>query len=176
MIRPAVASDAEVLARIYNHYVLETPVTFEEEPVSAAEMARRLAEVDAVPLPWLVVEDEGAVAGYAYASPWKRRVGYRFAVETTVYLDPRRLGRGLGTRLYEELLLRLAQLGLRVAIGGVALPNAASVALHEKLGFRKVAHFERVGLKFGRWIDVAYWQLALGPATPTEGAPARERW
>jgi phosphinothricin acetyltransferase len=162
LIRPAVAAeDAETIALIYNHYVRDTVVTFEEEAVSAQDMAARIAEVAASSLPWLVVEQHGAVIGYARATQWRPRSAYRYSVETTIYLAPRSLGTGIGTRLYRALLERLKVQGLHLAIGGVALPNPASVALHEKLGFRKVAHFGEVGFKFGRWIDVAYWELKL---------------
>jgi phosphinothricin acetyltransferase len=161
VIRAATASDAPIIAAIYNHYIRDTIVTFEEEPVTAVDMAGRIAEVAAASLPWLVTEREGAVVGYARATKWRPRSAYRYSVETTIYLDPRHTGAGLGSPLYRKLLDDLKTHGLHLAIGGVALPNVASVALHEKLGFRKVAHFGEVGFKFGRWIDVAYWQLAL---------------
>lgn len=161
MIRSARPADAARVAEIYNHYVLGTTITFEEEVVPTAAMAGRLAEVESAALPWLVAEEDGVVAGYAHASKWKGRCAYRFSVETTIYLDPSRVHRGLGTRLYEALIAELPSRNLHAAMGGVALPNAASVALHEKLGFRKVAHFSEVGFKFGRWIDVAYWQRLL---------------
>lgn len=162
MIRDATPADAAVLAGIYNHYVLDTTVTFEETSVSEAEMASRIAEVQAAKLPWVVVEDDaGVVLGHAYASKWKGRCAYRFAVETTVYLDAAAHGRGLGRQLYEQLLARLREAGMHVAIGGIALPNPASIALHEKLGFRKVGQFDEVGFKFSRWVDVGYWQRFL---------------
>ena len=160
-IREVTAVDAEAIAVIYNHYIHETVVTFEEEPISASDMAGRIAEVAAASLPWLVAERAGEVVGYARATKWKPRSAYRHSVETTIYLSPQHLGAGVGTALYQALLGELKERRLHLAIGGVALPNAASVALHEKLGFRKVAHFNEVGFKFGRWIDVAYWQLSL---------------
>lgn len=161
MIRQANSADAEDIAHIYNHYVRETIVTFEEQAVSIAEMAKRLADTVANSLPWLVAEQDGTIVGYARASKWKPRSAYRFSVETTIYLAPDCLGQGVGTSLYQFLIDDLKKLGLHTAIGGIALPNAGSVALHEKLGFRKVAHFDEVGFKFGKWIDVAYWQLSL---------------
>lgn len=160
-IRTATSADAEAIANIYNHYVCDTIVTFEEEPVSAAEMAARMAEVQSFALPWLVAERGDKVVGYSYATKWKGRRGYRFSVEVTVYLDPRAVGGRIGTRLYEALFEALRGRSIRAAIGGVALPNDASVALHEKLGMEKVAHFKEVGVKFDRWIDVAYWQKQL---------------
>jgi L-amino acid N-acyltransferase YncA len=161
MIRAATGSDADAVARIYNHYIGNTIVTFEEEPISSADIVSRLAEVTAASLPWIVVEQDGQVLGYASASKWKGRCAYRFSVETTIYLDPAVTGKGLGTRLYERLLSMLRQGPTHVVIGGIALPNAASVALHEKLGFTKVAHFREVGFKFEKWIDVGYWQETL---------------
>ena len=161
IIRDADASDASIIASIYNHYVAETIVTFDEQPVTVAEMARRVEEVQAASLPWLVAEQEHRVVGYAYAAPWKRRAAYRFSVEITVYLDPNHFGRGLGTRLYNELFAILRRSQAHAVIGGIALPNDASVALHEKFGMHKVAVFEEVGFKFNRWIDVGYWQLTL---------------
>lgn len=164
VIRAATAVDAAALARIYNHYVAGTIVTFEEEAVPASEMAARIAESRTASLPWLVAERAGQVAGYAYASKWKGRCAYRFSVETTIYLDPRETARGLGSALYGQLLSDLEACGVHVVIGGIALPNEASVRLHERLGFRKVAHFEEVGFKFGRWIDVGYWQRTVSRA------------
>lgn len=160
-IRPAVETDAAAIAAIYAHYVRETTITFEEDVVTPGDMGARMASVAAAGLPWLVVSRGPDVYGYAYATPWRPRTAYRFSVETTVYLAHDAVGRGLGTRLYTDLLVRLSDLGLHVALGGIALPNAASVALHESCGFRKVAHLSEVGFKFGRWVDVGYWQRAL---------------
>lgn len=161
LIRPAFAADAEAIACIYNYYVLNTVITFEEEPVSARTMATRVAEVQDSSLPWLVAELKSKVVGYAYASQWKVRSAYRYSVETTIYLEHGREGRGIGTRLYSGLLPILRARGMHVAIGGTALPNKASIALHEKLGFQHVATFRQVGFKHDKWIDVAYWQLVL---------------
>ena len=162
-LRDATPADAHAVATLYNHYIASTCVTFETEHVTAADMARRIADTQALPLPWLVAECEGRVAGYAYATRWRARHAYRFAAESTVYLAHDRMGRGLGTALYTELVRRLRAQSLHTVIGGIALPNDASIALHERLGFRKVAHFEQVGFKHDRWIDVGYWQLQLAP-------------
>jgi L-amino acid N-acyltransferase YncA len=160
MIRPAKAADAGAIAAIYNHYVRETVITFEETPVSDDEMARRMADVGARH-PWLVAEQDGTVVGWAYATEWKTRSAYRFSVETTVYVAPTQQRRGLGIALYAPLIAELKARRLHSAVGGIALPNEASVALHEKLGFKKIAHFAEVGRKFERWVDVGYWQLIL---------------
>jgi phosphinothricin acetyltransferase len=124
-------------------------------------MAARIAGVKEAGLPWLVLCEGGQLLGYAYASQWRARIGYRHAVETSVYLDPGACGRGLGTRLYLALLGGLRAAGYRTVIGGIALPNPGSVALHEKLGFEPVARFREVGRKFNEWVDVGYWQLLL---------------
>jgi L-amino acid N-acyltransferase YncA len=157
-IRTVASSDAAAIASIYNHYVTETIVTFEEEPVSPEGMAGRIGEVRSASFPWLVAEEGGYVVGYAYGAPWRPRSGYRFSAEITVYLAREHVGRGIGSRLYGQLLPMLQDQGIHAVIGGIALPNEASVALHEKFGMRKVAHFEQVGFKFDRWIDVGYWQ------------------
>jgi phosphinothricin acetyltransferase len=161
MIRRAADSDLEDIARIYNHYVLNAIATFEEEPISAGEMTGRRDAIESAGLPWLVAEQGGQVVGYAYAGRWSGRCSYRFSVESTVYVDPAAVGQGVGTALYKVLLDALRDKSVHVVIGGIALPNAASVALHERLGFQKVAHFREVGFKFDRWIDVGYWQTAL---------------
>jgi phosphinothricin acetyltransferase len=160
-IRPASPADAERICAIYNHYVASTTISFEEEPVAAADIAQRIADVAAAQLPWLVMEEGSKLIGYAYATKWRVRAAYRFAVESSVYFDPGYVGQGGGRALYEALLAELRQRELHLVIGGIAQPNEASVRLHERLGFQKVAHFSEVGLKFGQWIDVGYWQLKL---------------
>ncbi|KQQ44662.1 phosphinothricin acetyltransferase [Duganella sp. Leaf126] len=162
-MRDAVAVDAQKVADIYNHYILDTTITFEELAVTQADMAGRIADVQAAGLPWLVAEQDGVVLGYAYATKWRVRPAYRFSVESTVYLDPAFAGRGVGKALYSALLQRLTDSGCHLVIGGIALPNSGSVALHEKLGFEKVGEFAEVGFKFDRWIDVGYWQKTLSP-------------
>ena len=159
-IRTARPDDASRLSEIYNHYVRETVITFEQTPIDAAEMARRIKAVGAQ-YPWLVYEEEGQVLGYAYATAWKARSAYRQSVESTVYLDPAAFGRGLGKELYAALIVELRAHGFHTVLGGIALPNDASVALHQRLGFEKVGHLAEVGRKFDRWVDVGYWQLKL---------------
>lgn len=161
-IRDARADDAAALALIYNHYVAHTTATFETEAVHPSVMADRVRQCQGAGLPWLLAEGGGRVKGYAYAVQWKPRRAYARSCETTIYLDPDCVERGIGRRLYGVLLERVAGAGIHAAMGGIALPNAASVALHESLGFDKVAHFREVGFKLGRWIDVGYWQRILG--------------
>ena len=160
IVRPVTAADAATIAEIYNHYVTQTAVTFETEPVS--EVAMRLRIEETIPsLPWLVAVSNEALIGYALASPWKSRCAYRYSVESTIYLRPGSVGQGWGTLLYRRLIEEVSQLGFHSMIGGIALPNPNSARLHEKLGFKKIAHFQEVGWKFDRWIDVGYWQLLL---------------
>jgi phosphinothricin acetyltransferase len=160
-VRSAVAEDAEHIARIYNYYVQNSVITFEEEAVPVQAMAGRISEVQGASLPWLVAELQGFVVGYAHANKWKGRSAYRHSVETTIYIEKGHEGRGVGSMLYAELLSILRASGKHVAIGGAAMPNDASVALHEKLGFEHVATFRQVGFKQNRWVDVAYWQIVL---------------
>jgi L-amino acid N-acyltransferase YncA len=164
-LRLATPDDAAAIAAIYNHFITTTTISFEEAEVSAGDMAQRVADVLAAGLPWLVECDGDTLLGYAYATKWRVRHAYRFSVESTVYLAPDQAGRGLGSRLYRELIKRLRAAGCHLVIGGIALPNEASVGLHEALGFEKVAHFREVGYKFDRWLDVGYWQLALATNT-----------
>jgi len=160
-IRNIEPRDLGSIVDIYNHYVLNTVVSFEESIVTTQEMMSRVEEIQAVGLPWLVVEENSQVLGFAYASKWKGRCAYRRSAETTIYLDRNTVGRGRGSALYGALILQLRELDYHTAIGGIALPNAASVALHQRIGFKQVALFQQVGFKHNRWVDVGYWQLML---------------
>jgi len=160
MLRFVRPDDAAPICAIYNHYILHTPITFEESPLAPQEMESRILEVVET-LPWLVCEEDGKLIGYSYASPWKHRSAYRHSVEVTVYLHSHSAGKGKGTELLGALLAELRSRRIHCVIGGVALPNPASVALLEKFNLRQVARFREVGYKFGQWIDVGYWQLLL---------------
>ena len=160
-IRDATADDAAAIAAIYNHYVTDTVVTFELEPVAADEMRRRMAEVAARGFPWRVGEVGGRIAGFAYVAPFRTRAAYDDTVESTVYLAHDACGHGWGQPLYADLLACLHGSRVHAVLGVIALPNDASIALHERLGFAKVAHLREVGCKFGRRIDVGYWELLL---------------
>jgi len=161
MIRIATEQDAEAISHIYNHYITTTVITFEEEVVSSDDIADRIKTTLAAGLPWLIAEEDNIVLGYAYATPWKSRSAYQFSVETSVYLDPNASRKGWGSQLYQALFVQLQHTKVRTVIGGIALPNPASIALHEKLGMHKSAHFSKVGYKFNQWIDVGYWQKSL---------------
>ncbi len=159
MIRNVKQDDINVIANIYNYYIEKTAITFEEALVTSKDIQQRIDTVESLNLPWLVIEEDSEVAGYAYATQWKARSAYRFTVEVTVYIAPHAQGKGYGRALYSELFKQLTLADVRSAIGVITLPNHASVALHEKLGMQKVAHFENVGFKFGEWLDVGYWQI-----------------
>lgn len=161
VIRPARIDDAADIAAIYNPFIRDTVITFEEDLIHAEQIVERMNAVRAHGLPWLISEVDNQVLGYAYADRWRTRSAYRFAVESAIYLDRKIAGQGIGTLLYQRLLEVLSDAGMHTVIAGITLPNAASVALHERLGFQKVAHFPSVGLKFGQWLDVGYWQHTI---------------
>ncbi len=163
MLREVQATDALGICHIYNPYILQTEITFEEEPLQEAEINDRIQTIQRSGLPWLVTieENTGELQGYAYASPWKARSAYRYTVETSIYLAPAWQGCGLGQTLYQTLIQQLKAQGIHSVIGILALPNPASVRLHEKLGFQPVGQIQDAGFKFNRWIDVGYWQLML---------------
>lgn len=160
MIRTATADDAVQICQIYNHYVQNTYSTFESTPVQTLEMENRIKEIT-TDLPWLVKIQNDEIVGYAYASAWKSRCAYRFSAETTIYLLPEFSKKGLGTLLYEALIVSLQLKDMHSVLGAIAMPNLSSVRLHEKLGFEKVGRFKEVGRKFDKWIDVEYWELLL---------------
>ena len=159
ILRPVEDADIPAIISIYNDYVTTTAVSFEEAPVSEEEMRRRVESVKAQQLPWLCAVVEGRLAGYAYATRWRERSAYRFTVETTIYLAPAFTGHGIGKSLYSALLEQLRAAGVHAVMAVITLPNPASVALHEALGYHKVGQLAEVGYKFKRWIDVGNWQL-----------------
>lgn len=161
MIREATEMDAEAIAEIYNYYIRNSVITFEEDEVDSANIASRIHKVTASGFSWLVATDEGKIVGYAYSSKWNERAAYRNTAEVSVYLSKSATSKGLGTELYNDLFSRLKDKGIHIVIGGITLPNPASVALHEKFGMEKVAHFKEVGFKFGQWLDVGYWQVKI---------------
>ncbi len=160
MIRNFDIKDAPQLLAIYNYYVEKSNTTLDIKKASPKAFSSKLAKIKKS-FPFLVVENEGKVVGYAYASEWKAKHGYSLTVETTIYIDPSVKGKGFGTQLYRVLISELKKLGYRVAIGCLTLPNAGSVGLHEKMGFIKVAHFPGIAIKFDKKVDVGYWQLNI---------------
>ncbi|WP_229518400.1 arsinothricin resistance N-acetyltransferase ArsN1 family B [Massilia sp. PAMC28688] len=170
-LRDATADDAPAIVVIYNHYVLNTTISFEESVVTEADMRARIEAVRDSGLPWIVATEGGEIVGYAYATKWRVRHAYRFSVESSVYVANNVARKGIGCALYTALMAQLRDSGVHLVIGGIAQPNPASVALHERMGFVKVALFEEVGFKFGRWIDVGYWQLKLSAQPDTAALP-----
>jgi phosphinothricin acetyltransferase len=170
------ARDAAGCAAIYGPFVRETAASFEEKPPSAKEFADRIKKITKTH-PWLVAEEEGHVIGFAYGCPHRERPAYRWAAEVTVYIDPAQHGKRIGTTLYRALFRLLKEQGLYTLCAGITLPNAASVALHESLGFETVGVYRGIGYKLGRWHDVGWWQLSLQPQTdqpPQEPTPPKQ--
>lgn len=160
------------MADIYNYYVENSVYTFDEELSDEQYFIQKLKKLEGR-FPCLGLEEKGKLAGYAYASPFAHKSGYRFTAESTIYLDYQFGGRGYGMILYTELLKQLKESGIKNAIGILGLPNKASESLHRKLGFFQVGGLKGVGWKFGKWIDTGYWQLDLEkwePGRTTEDA------
>jgi phosphinothricin acetyltransferase len=170
-LRAATSEDAAAISSIYAPYVTASAVSFETEPPDEAAMRARI-ESGGDLYPWILAEaEDGAVAGYAYAAPFRPRPAYRYAVETSVYLAEAAQGRGLGTRLYRALLATLEAQGYAHAIVAVTLPNPASVALHERVDFTPAGIYRQVGYKLGAWHDVGLWQRPLAPAANPPNDP-----
>ena len=163
LIRPSCDADLDAITRLYAHHVLHGTGTFETTPPSAAEMATRRADVLSKGLPWLVVEEDGAVLGFAYGNWFKPRPAYRFSVEDSIYLAPEAAGQGLGRALLAELLSALERAGVRrvmAVIGDTA--NSGSIGVHRALGFEPAGSIPACGWKFGRWLDIVFMQRSLG--------------
>ncbi|MDR2551875.1 MAG: GNAT family N-acetyltransferase [Treponema sp.] len=160
MIRPVKPGDAKDICGIYNHYVRETVISFEEIPVSIREMTERITGISAK-YPWFVMEEDAALAGYAYLNAWRDRHAYRYAAELSIYLKPGMEGKGRGSQLMRALLEGAGKNGFHALVSGITLPNERSVTLHEKFGFAQIARFNEIGFKQGRWLDVGYWELKL---------------
>jgi phosphinothricin acetyltransferase len=162
-IRPAdPEGDAAACAAIYAPYVAGAATSFEETPPGERDFAKRIAAA-AERHAWLVAVREGRVVGFAYAGPHRERPSYRWSVEVSVYVDGAHHRAGAGRALYAALLERLRARGFRTACAGITLPNDASVALHERLGFTPIGVYRKIGWKAGAWRDVGWWQLQLAP-------------
>lgn len=170
LVRLATAADAVALAAIYRPYVEHSRISFEEHAPDAAEMVARM---HSLLHPWLVLEEHGGILGYAASSPYHRRPAYRWTVETGIYLAQHAHRRGFGRQLLLAMVELLTRQGFVTAIGAIALPNDASVALHEKLGFTRSGTYDGVGFKLGQWTSVGLWQKDLAPrlAEPPEPQP-----
>ncbi|WP_409422689.1 N-acetyltransferase family protein [Pseudaeromonas sp. ZJS20] len=169
MIRPVTRQDAEQLSQIYNAYQAQSGGGWERDPLVPSVMAEQIAAWSPR-LPWLVYCKQEQPLGYACAMPWRAQPAFRYTVETCVYLDASVRGQNLGTQLYRVLIGQLREQPLHQALAAIPLPNAASIRLHEKLGFRKVAHFNEVGCQGERWINLGYWQLLLVRFAPEEAS------
>jgi len=158
MIREATVNDSQAIADIYNYYIANSTATFEEKELSTVDMEQRITKVLSSGNDWLVSESENKIVGYAYSSVWNARSAYRYTLEVSAYLAHDETSKGRGSQLYEQLFRTLKARGIKAVIAGITLPNDKSIALHEKFGMKKVAHFEKVGFKFNEWLDVGYWQ------------------
>jgi phosphinothricin acetyltransferase len=157
--RTATADDAEKVAALYNEYI-PTNVTLETEEVSIEEMRNRITEA-LEKYNWLVMEDEREIVGFAFYKKFRQNVAYNHTVEATIYLNKAIQGKGHGKTLYQALMDDAKEKGFREMIAGVIMPNIASVMLHERMGFAKAAHYEKVSVKNGKYLDVAFWQKSL---------------
>ncbi|MFL6695626.1 MAG: arsinothricin resistance N-acetyltransferase ArsN1 family B [Vitreoscilla sp.] len=170
-IRTAEPADAEALSAIYAPIVRDTTISFELDPPSVAEMRSRIVTTMKA-LPWLVsVDGHGAVDGYVYASKHRERAAYQWSVDVTAYVREDARGQGVGKRLYVTLFDELVRLGYFQAFAGIALPNAASIALHESLDFEPLGVYRKVGFKHGSWRDVGWWQKELRPPNSRPSEP-----
>ena len=160
-IRKVNLKDARQISEIYNFYVMETHHSFENEAVSINDMMDRIEAISAS-CPFLVCEEKNEILGFAYATHYKPRSAYQHSVEVSVYLKNDVKHKGIGTKLYERLFEEIDKMRVHAIIAGISLPNDASIRLHEKFGFEKVAHFREVGFKMNRWIDVGYWEVIRG--------------
>jgi len=159
-IRNVKKKDIVSICEIYNYYVENTNISFEEQSVLEKEMEQRIRKVVRI-YPWIVYELDKKVLGYAYISRWKERSAYRFTAEDTVYVKNEALGRDIGKALLGRLIEETYKYDIRVLIAVIGLPNEKSVKLHESFGFKKAAHFTKVGYKNKEWIDVGYWELQI---------------
>jgi phosphinothricin acetyltransferase len=166
LMRPSRDDDVAAIAAIYAHHVLHGVASFEDVPPDVDEMARRRAELVARGFPYFVAERAGKIVGYCYAGPYRARIGYRFSVEDSIYIDAAEVGRGIGRALLTRVVERATELGYRqmVAVigGSETLP---SIRLHAALGFTHVGVLSGIGFKFGRWVDSVFMQRPLGPGT-----------
>jgi phosphinothricin acetyltransferase len=160
MMRSATPHDAAAIAGIYNYYIKNTTITFEEQPVSIGEMESRIRDVTQK-YPWLVLEENGELRGYVYINKYRDRSAYRHTAELTAYLKTGFEGKGMGTTLMARLLEEAQKSGIHAVVSGITLPNERSVAIHQKFGFEKIAEFKEVGFKFKKWLNVGYWELIL---------------
>jgi phosphinothricin acetyltransferase len=160
MIRPFEIKDTQQLLDIYNHYVLNSVATFDDVAVTFETFLEKVITINNH-YPFLVFEENDELLGYAYGSKFRPKPAYNNTVESTIYVKHGQHGKQIGSLLYEELLKLLKKENYHVVLGVLTLPNEVSVKLHEKFGFKQVAHLKEVGFKFNKWLDVGFWQLNL---------------
>lgn len=160
MMRPVTVADAQQLVAIYNYYVIHSIVTLDLVPFSVQDFEEKINTISSQ-FPFIVYEENDEILGYAYAGTFRTKPAYNKTVELTIYLKQHALGKQIGKKMYSELIQQLKAENYHVLIGGLTLPNDASVKLHEGFGFEKVAHFKEVGYKFDKWHDVGFWQLTI---------------
>lgn len=160
MIRDVKIDDAEDIKDIYNYYIVNSAISFEEVEHTTSDSKKKIEQIKSK-YPFIVFEENSRVIGYAYATPWRTRDSYRFTLETSIYINNNKTGNKIGLKLYMELLSRLKEKGYQVAIGSITVPNEASFNLHKKLGFIQVGTFHKVGYKNNQWHDVSFWELDL---------------
>ncbi|HBM15870.1 MAG TPA: phosphinothricin acetyltransferase [Lentisphaeria bacterium] len=161
MIRECFIEDAAEICRIYNYYVENTTITFEEEPLAPSEIEKRISNIQSKGHPWLVYEENLQIIGYAYASEFKSRCAYKYTLETSFYLSHEHLSKGIGTKLYTKLIDECRKIGMHSLVGVIAVPNIPSASICKKFGFQKAGIIKEAGFKFNKWIDIEYWQLIL---------------
>ena len=160
-IRPVAETDAEAITKIYNHYITDTTVSFETEPITTEEMLRRIRQISAR-YPYIVIEQEGRIVGYSYVHPWKERAAYCHTFELTIYLDHEARGKGLGSMLIDEIIKECkAKTDSHAIIACITEENKESMDFHRRHGFKQVSCFKNVGYKFGKWLDVVDMELEL---------------
>ena len=160
MIRPVHQKDASAIANLYNYYVINTTITFEETPINKKEMGNRIQNHQPEHH-WMVVDLDNKIVGFAVANSWKNRSAYRFTKEISVYIAPNNQRNGWGKQLYTKLLKILQKEGIHTVLAGITIPNESSIKFHESMGFEKVGHFKETGFKKKKWLDVGYWEKKL---------------
>ncbi len=161
MIRNVKLSDAYAISNIYNYYIENTIITFETDIFDVAKTEKRIKKILEKGFPYIVYEENGEVIGYAYAGIWRERKAYEITLETSIYIDHNKLGSGVGSKLYQELIEKSREIGIHSLIGVVSVPNESSKRLHLNFGFKLLGVFTEVGQKFDKYIDVEFWQLML---------------
>ena len=161
MIREAKLSDSGRITEIYNHYIENSVITFEEIIISDEEIKSRIEKIQKQNYPYIIYEEDNKLLGYAYVDKWRHRSAFDITLETSIYLDKDYLNKGIGKVLYKELIARTKKLNIHSLIGVISMPNKPSQKLHQELGFQLIGNFKEIGKKFNQFIDVEFWQLRL---------------